>query len=100
MSISLTEKKRLAMLDELSHWHKKRKSFTLLDGVILCGSLEFWATTSSWIRFLYHQLRSAVNKSLLNCSKLTKNKKEIKALMTDLAHTKNVDDHKLKKSSE
>ena len=96
MSIALSEKKRIAMLDELSHWHKKRKSFTLLQGVVLCGSLEFWATTSSWIRFIYDQLRSAVNKSLLNCSKITKSKKEIKALITDLAHTKNIDDHDLK----
>ena len=61
MMIYLTDKKRMAMLDELSHWHKDRKSFTLLQGVILCGSLEFWAITSPWIRFIYHQLRSCVN---------------------------------------
>ena len=41
MSLSLTDKKRLAMLDELSHWYSKRKSFTLLQGVTLCGSIEF-----------------------------------------------------------
>ena len=70
MSIGLTEKKRLAMLDELSHWHKKRRSFTLLQGVILCGSLEFWANTSTCIGLIYQQLRSAVNKFLLNCSKI------------------------------
>ena len=39
MCVSLTNKKRKSMLDELSHWHKKRKSFNLLQGVILCGSL-------------------------------------------------------------
>ena len=58
MMIYLTDKKRMAMLDDLSHWHKDRKSFTLLQGVILCGCLEFWAITSPWIRFIYHQLRS------------------------------------------
>ena len=77
MSLSLTEIKRVSMLEELSHWHKKRKSFTLLQGVILCGSLEFWANTSSWVRFLYHQLRSSVNKCLLNCMQITKNKRDI-----------------------
>ena len=96
MSICLTEKKRLSMLDELSSWHKKRKSFTLLQGVILCGSLEFWANTSSWVRFLYHQLRSAVNKCLTNSSKITKSKKEIKSLISDLENTKGLDDYALK----
>ena len=96
MSIGLTESKRLAILDELSHWHSKRRSFTLLQGVILCGSLEFWANTSVWVRFIYHQLRSAVNKCLLNCSKITKNKKEIKLLISDLAGTHDLDNHSLK----
>ena len=98
MSICLTEKNRLSMLDELSLWHKKkeRKSFTLLQGVILCGSLEFWANTSSWIRFLYHQLRSAVKKCLTNSYRITKSKKETKSLISDLANTKGLDDYALK----
>ena len=41
MSVALTELKRKVMLDELSNWHKKRKSFTSLQSVMLCGSLEF-----------------------------------------------------------
>ena len=61
MTVGLTNMKRIAMLDELSHWHKKRRSFTLLQGVILCGSIEFWANTSPWVRFLYLHLRSSVN---------------------------------------
>ena len=96
MSIRLTEKKRLSMLDELSHWHKQRKSFTLLQGVILCGSLEFWANTSPWVRLLYHQLRSSVNECLLNCSSISKNKHEIKQLISELANTKDLNDYSLK----
>ena len=96
MSLSLTDTKRVSMLEELSHWHKKRKSFTLLQGVILCGSLEFWANTSSWVRFLYHQLRSSVNKCLLNCMQITKNKRDIKKTMTELANTKDLENHDLK----
>ena len=64
-----------------------------MQGVILCGSLEFWANTSTWVRLIYHQLCAAVNKCLFNCSKITKNKKEIKNLIADLACTKDLDDH-------
>ena len=73
-----------------------QKSFTLLQGVILCGSLEFWANTSSWVRFLYHQLRSAVKKCLTNSYRITKSKKETKSLISDLANTKGLDDYALK----
>jgi hypothetical protein len=75
LTISLTDKKRTAMLDELSHWHLKRKSFTLLQGVTLCGSLEFWANISPWVRFLYLNLRSAVNRCITSSLKLTKGEK-------------------------
>ena len=96
MTLGLTEKKRLSMLDELSHWHKKRRSFTLLEGVVLCGSLEFWANTSSWVRFIYHQLRFSINTCLKNCSHITKNRESIKRMMSDLANTKDLDTHELK----
>ena len=83
------------MLNELSHWQTQRKSFTLMQGVILCGSLEFWANTSPWIRFLYHQLRSSVNKCLTNCFEITKNKEDIKKLITNVTNTNNLDEHQL-----
>ena len=78
MSLSLTDKKRLAMLDELSHWHFKRKSFTLLQGVVLYGSIEFWANISPWVRFIYLNLSSSVNKCIISSLKLTKEKKSSK----------------------
>ena len=96
MTVGLTEKKRLSMLKELAHWHTKRKSFTLLQGVVLCGSLEFWALTSPWIRFIYHQLRSSVNKCLANCSLITKNKTEIKKLISEVANTNDSIHHELR----
>ena len=37
MTIGLSNIKRLSMIDELRHWHKERRSFTLLQGVTLCG---------------------------------------------------------------
>ena len=45
MSVIITEKKRLDMITEFSNWHTKWKSFTLLQGVTLCGNLEFWTST-------------------------------------------------------
>ena len=96
MTAGLTEKKRLSMLKELTHWHVKRKSFTLLQGFVLCGSFEFWALTSPWIRFIYHQLRFSVNKCLANCSLITKNKTEIKKLISEVANTKDSIHHELK----
>ena len=46
------------MATELSNWpRKKRKGFTLFNGVTLLGGLDFWATTSPWACFLYISLR-------------------------------------------
>ena len=69
LNVSLVEKRRLIMLYEISHWHKKRKSFTLIQRGTLCGALEFWANTSPWVRFLYLNLQSAVNKCIKFCTK-------------------------------
>ena len=96
MCLSLTDKKRLSMLDELSHWHSKRKSFTLLQGVTLCGSIEFWANISPWVRFLYLNLRSAVNRCITTSLNLTKEKKAIKEMITKLAHSSDLGNLELK----
>ena len=93
MTIGLAETRRVTMLNELSHWHKHRKSFTLLQGVTLCGTLEFWANTSPWIRFIYTHLRSSVNKCLHSSVDITKNKKAIKQLISKVAHSKHTEDH-------
>ena len=96
MSLSLTEQKRKTMLDELSNWHEKRKSFTLLQGVTLCGTLKFWANTSPWIRFIYLNLRSAVNRSIRFCTDLSRNKNSIKKMITDLSVSKGMDNYDLR----
>ena len=57
---------------------------------------RIWAITSPWIRFIYHQLRSCVNKCLLNCSSITKNKSDIKKLITEVANSKDTEYHVLK----
>jgi hypothetical protein len=96
MTLSLTDKRRKDMLDELSHWHKKRKSFTQLQGVTLCGTLEFWASTSPWVRFLYLNLRSAVNRCITFCTKISKNKKLVKGMITELSKSKNTEQFQIR----
>ena len=96
MSLSLTDKKRKAMIDELTNWHNKRKSFTLLQGVTLCGSIEFWANISPWVRLLYLNLRSAVNKCITSSLKLTKEKASIKSMISKLAHSNDLHNLELK----
>ena len=73
------------MVTELTNWPKKRKGFTLLQGVTLCGNFEFWASTSPWARFLYLALRSSVNDSLHTYSHITKNKRDIKIMIDTIA---------------
>jgi len=90
MTIGLTDKKRLTMIDELTHWHNKRRSFTLLQGVTLCGVLEFWANISPWVRFLYLNLSAAVNKCISSSLKITKENRMIKNLITSLALKKDL----------
>ena len=50
VDVDLTEDKLISTLDELSHWHKNSRSFTLLQDVILYDNFEFWANTSPWAR--------------------------------------------------
>ena len=85
MTIGLAEQKRLVMIDELTHWHKSRRSFTLLQVVILCGTLEYWSNTSRWGRFLFLSLRDSVTSALHRASAITKDRKVIKLMISELA---------------
>ena len=86
LGVGITEEKRIKMVTELSNWpHKKRKSFTLLNGVTLLGGLEFWATTSPWARFLYISLRVSVNKCLHNNNLITKDSKKVKEMIKEVS---------------
>ena len=85
MTIGLAEQKRLTMIDELTHWHQGRRSFTLLQGVTLCGSLEYWSNTSRWGRFLFLSLRDSVTSALHQASAITKDRQVIKVMISELA---------------
>ena len=84
MTIGLAEQKRLTMIDELTHWHQGRRSFTLLQGVTLCGSLEYWSNTSRWGRFLFLSLRDSVTSALHQASAITKDRQFIKVMISEL----------------
>ena len=64
MTVGLAESKWLLKIGELGHWHTRRRSFTLLQGVTPCGSLEYWSNTSCWGRFHFLTLRHAVTSAL------------------------------------
>ena len=67
------------MATELSNWpRKKRKGFTLFNGVTLIGGLKVWATTSPLARFLYINFRGSVNKCLHKNNLITKDSKKVK----------------------
>ena len=42
-------------------WHNQRKSFTLMEGMILIGNLEHAAQVCCWLRYCYVVLRHLIN---------------------------------------
>ena len=48
MTVGLAEVKRSLTIEELTHWYKGRRSFTLLQEVTLCNGLEYWSNISRW----------------------------------------------------
>ena len=97
LGVGITEEKRIKMVTELSNWpHKKRKSFTLLNGVTLLGGLEFWATTSPWARFLYISLRVSVNKCLHNNNLITKDSKKVKEMIKEISNLDSTCENEIK----
>ena len=51
-----------------------------MQGVILCGTLEHWADTSLYARFLFNSLRTSVNHSIRSCRQITINSSNINKL--------------------
>ena len=41
MFVGITDVRRQPMVTELTNWPKKRKCFTVLQGVTLCGNFNF-----------------------------------------------------------
>ena len=89
MSVSITDVQKQEKFTELTNWPKKRKGFTLLQSVTLCGNFKFWAITRPWDRFFYLAFRSSVNDCIRACSKITKNKRDIKIIIETVAQCNN-----------
>ena len=89
MSVSITDVQKQEKFTELTNWPKKRKGFTLLQSVTLCGNFKFWAITRPWDRFFYLAFRSSVNDCIRVCSKITKNKRDIKIIIETVAQCNN-----------
>ena len=85
MTVGLAESKRFLMIEELGHWHTSRRSFTLLQAITVCGSLEYWFNTSCWGRFLFLALRDVVTSVLHKVYTITKDRPIIKVMILELA---------------
>ena len=92
MSVGITDVRRQAIVTELTNWPKKRKGFTLLQGITIYGNFELWASTSPWFRFLHLALRSSANNCLHACSKIAKNKCDIKIMIEIVVQWNNSSD--------
>ena len=100
LGVGITEDKRFKMVAELSNWpHKKRKYFTLFNGVTLCGSLEYWVTTSPWARFLYLSLSDSVTKCLHNNNLITKDSKKVKEMIKEASSIDSSSENEKKQNS-
>lgn len=64
LTINLSDKKRSKALATITHWHGKRKSFTIRQVAQLLGDLTHISATTRWGRFLYISLQHSVYKAL------------------------------------
>ena len=64
MTVELPNEKRDLITEKLSHWHKKRKAFTVLDAAQLVGQLEHAATVAPWLRYMLNSLRHSILNAL------------------------------------
>ena len=64
MSVRVTDDKHFKIKNELWYWHKHRKNITLMQGVILCNTLEYWDNTNLYARFIFSSLQKYFNHSI------------------------------------
>ena len=67
MMVIITKDKLIEMTIEIKYWHSKIKSFTIIQGVIVCETLERWVDTLPWAKFLFIMIRKSVNSCLNDC---------------------------------
>ena len=76
----------------------QEKCFTLFNGVTFFGSLEFWATTSPWARFLFFSLKGFVNKYLHNNNLITNDSKKVKEMIKEVSSLNSRNDDEVKET--
>ena len=76
------------MVIEIKHWHSGRKSFTIMQVVILYGTLEHWIDTLPLEKFVFIMIRKSVNVCLSNCVQITHSSEKISKIIRDLNKVK------------
>ena len=91
--VVITKEKLLKMVIEINHWYSGRKSFTIMQGVILCGTLEHWINTLPWAKFLFIMIRKYDNVCLSNYVQITHSSEKISKIIRDLNKVKTVEEY-------
>ena len=84
MMVIITKDKLIEMVIEIKHWHSKMKSFTIIQGVIVCETLEHWVDTLPWAKFLSIMIRKSVNICLNDCLQIIHSSEKILKIIRDL----------------
>jgi len=93
MTVSFPTEKFNLITSTLSHWHAKRKKYTLKEAATLAGCLEFFASISTWIRFITTSLKHSILIGLRQNTKLIHKNKKFSSLLNDATqkHTPTLD---------
>jgi hypothetical protein len=93
LTISLPEKKRLALREALVPLHPSRKQTPLQESLELLGSFEFAARYTPWLRHLFAHIRAAVNAQISRLSKAVLSSQDY---IDMLAHVSSIQDKDLR----
>jgi len=98
MSVTFSPEKFDSILSTLSNWHDQRRSYTLKEAATLAGSLEFFASVSTWIRFVTTSLKHSILIGLRQNSTIIRNDPQMTAYLQDSSLTANDQDSLLRKN--
>ena len=83
MEVTFPPDKILKMQNILHKWHAKRKTYTIRQAAELAGSLEFFASMATWIRFLTYSIKNSILLALRTNTKIISSTKSMQTWLHD-----------------
>ena len=83
MEVTFPPDKMLKMQNVLHKWHAKRKTYTIRQAAELAGSLEFFASMATWIRFLTYSIKNSILLALRTNTKIISSTKSMEQWLHD-----------------